>query len=94
MRGFEGSPPIVYDGLMTVEQLRQLHQARPFQPFAIHLVDGRTLTVEHPEMLAQSSSGRTIAVAHPDDVIETVDLPLVVSLKPLRNGSRRRRKED
>jgi hypothetical protein len=58
-----------------------LHQARPFQPFDIHLADGRTLAVEHPEFLAQSPTGRTIGVGRPDGTIETVDLLLVVSLK-------------
>jgi len=75
---------------MTIEQLRQLHSARPFQPFDIYLADGRTLLVEHPELLAQSPSGRTIWVAHPDDTIATVDLLLVVSLKPRANSAERR----
>jgi hypothetical protein len=75
---------------MTIEQLRQMHAARPFRPFEIHLADGRSLTVDHPEMLARSQSGRTIAVARPDDTIEIVDLLLVVSIKPLPNGSPRR----
>jgi hypothetical protein len=72
---------------MTIEQLRQMHAARPFKPFEIHLADSRSLRVEHPEMLSQSQSGRTIAVARPDDTIEIVDLRLVVSIKPLANGS-------
>jgi hypothetical protein len=72
---------------MIVEQLRQLHTARPFRPLEIHLADGRTLTVAHPEMLVQSQTGRTIGVAHPDDTIETIDLSLVTKIKPLANGS-------
>lgn len=75
---------------MTIEQLRQLHQAQPFRPFVVHLADGRSLTVEHPEMLAQSQSGRTIAVARPDNTMEIIDLLLVVSLKPRPNGKPRR----
>ncbi len=75
---------------MTIEQLRTLHHAQPFQPFDIHLADGRTLTVDHPEFLSQSQSGRTIAVSRPDDAIEIVDLLLVVSLKPRTNGRLRR----
>jgi hypothetical protein len=75
---------------MTIEQLRQMHQARPFQAFDIHLADGRTLGVEHPEFLAQSPTGRTIAVGNADGTIEIVDLLLVVSLKPRANGSPRR----
>ena len=75
---------------MTIDQLRQMHLARPFQPFDIHLADGRTLTVEHPELLAQSPTGRTIAVGRPDGVLEIVDLLLVVSLKPRADGTPRR----
>jgi hypothetical protein len=78
---------------MTIEQLRKMHSARPFQAFEIHLADRQTLTVEHPEMLLQSQSGRTIAVAQPDDTIEIIDLLLVVSLKSLANGSHRRRRK-
>jgi hypothetical protein len=77
---------------MTFEQLQRLHQARPFQPFDIHLADGRTLPVEHPEMLAAAPPGRTIGVACPDGTIEIVDLLLVASLKPRANGSTRRRR--
>jgi hypothetical protein len=72
---------------MTIEHLRSMHQARPFQPFDLHLADGRVLTVQHPEFLAQSPAGRTIAVEQPDGVIEIVDLLLVVSLKPRPNGA-------
>lgn len=77
---------------MTIEQIRELHQKRPFQPFEILLVDGRTLTVEHPELVSRSVSGRTINVSRPDDVVETIDLLLVVSINPVANGSVRRRR--
>jgi hypothetical protein len=80
-----------YNSGMTIEQLRQLHSARPFKPFDIHLADGRTLSVEHPELLAMSPSGRVIHVGHPDDTFETIDMILVVSLKPWPNGTHRRR---
>jgi hypothetical protein len=70
-----------YDIGMTIEQLRVLHQARPFRPFDLHLADGRSLTVEHPEFLSQSPTGRTIAVGHFDGAIEIIDLLRVVSLK-------------
>ncbi len=44
---------------MQVERLVQLHKARPFRPFRIHLADGRRLDVEHPESLAHTLKGRT-----------------------------------
>ena len=74
---------------MTIEQLRTLHQARPFQPFDLHLADGRALAISHPELLAIIPPGRTVIVAHPDGNFEVVDLLLVISLKS-RNGSPRR----
>ncbi|MBI3468433.1 MAG: hypothetical protein HY000_35980 [Planctomycetes bacterium] len=75
---------------MTIEQLKEMHRAHPFQPFRIHLVDGRSLDVLHPEALAHSESGRTISVATPRDSFQIVDLLLVVSLEPIKNGKRRR----
>lgn len=71
---------------MTIEQLRRVHQARPFQPFDIHLADGRRLPVNHPELLAIAPPGRTIGVGLKDGTIEIVDLLLVTSIKPRPNG--------
>jgi hypothetical protein len=75
---------------MTIEQLRRMHQARPFEPLDILLADGRSPPVEHSEMLAIAPPGRTIGVGMADGTIEVVDLLLVTSLKPRPNGSRRR----
>jgi hypothetical protein len=72
---------------MTIEQLRRLRQAQPFTPFDIHLADGRSLPVEHPEVLAIPPPGRTIGVGLADGTIEVVDLLLVTGLKPRANGS-------
>jgi hypothetical protein len=49
---------------MTVEQLREAHQARPFKPFSLQTVDGREVEVRHPECLLFSRNGLTLAVAH------------------------------
>lgn len=73
--------------IMTVDQIRRLHVARPFQAFDLHLADGRTILVDHPEILAVPPPGRTIGVGMPDGTIEIIDLLLVVSLKPRGNGS-------
>jgi hypothetical protein len=78
---------------VTNEELRKFHRAQPFQPFDIHLADGRAITVDHPEFLAQSPTGRTISVGLPDGSHEIVDLLLVTSLKPRPNGTRRGRRQ-
>ena len=62
---------------MTIQQLRAVHQARPFRAFEVHLADGRSLPVEHPETLAIIPPGRTIIVAKADGGFEVVDLLLV-----------------
>jgi hypothetical protein len=66
---------------MTVEQLRTVHQARPFRPFTIHMADGRALHVPHSEFLSHSASGRTIIVHHADDTFSVVDLLLINELE-------------
>jgi hypothetical protein len=79
---------------MTIEQLRRMHQARPFLPFRVHMADGRHLDVEHPEFLAHTPSGRTVMIARPDEAFEIVDLLLVTSLEPTDGNSRRRRRRE
>ncbi len=78
---------------MTVEQLRKMHQARPFQPFDIHLADGRSLPVDHPEFLAVTPPGRTIGIGLRDGTIEVVDLLLVTSLDFDRDSKARPRRK-
>ena len=77
---------------MTVEQLREMGDARPFRPFRLELADGRSLDVEHPEFLMRSRSGRTIVVSKPNDTFEIVDLLLVTSLEALNGHSRSRKR--
>jgi hypothetical protein len=78
---------------MTVEPWQKMHRARPFQPFDIHLADGRILPVDRPEILAVPTvAARTIGVGCPDGTIEIVDLLLVTSLKPRANGAPRSRR--
>lgn len=76
---------------MTIEQLRKAHQARPFEPFQLHLADGRKFNVKHPEFLAQFPGGRTVIVTLPDQSFEVIDLLLVTSIH-VGNGKPRKRR--
>lgn len=76
---------------MTIEQIRRLYAARPFQPFTIHLADGRELRVLSPELMAFSASGRTISVYH-KDAFDIVELLLVTSLEVRNREETRRRR--
>jgi hypothetical protein len=79
---------------VTIEQIRNLYNAQPFQPFVIHLADGRQVPVHHREFIMAVPSGRTIFVAQPDDTVNIIDLLLVtdLELKPASNGPGKRRK--
>lgn len=78
---------------MTIEQVRQAHQARPFRAFTLTLLDGRVVRVTHPECLLFSPSGRTIAVPIEDGNIETIDLANIASLAIAEGGAQARRKK-
>jgi hypothetical protein len=71
---------------MTVEQLKNVHQAQPFQPFTFHMCDGRFLHVLQ-EFLSHSPSGRTVIVYQDGDNFSVVDLLLVNQLEIQRSTS-------
>jgi len=76
---------------MTTIKLRELHNARPFHPIIIHLADGRSFTVKHPETMAISPGGRTAHIVHPDESFNIIDLLLVTDLEVKANGKSIRR---
>lgn len=66
---------------MTIEQFRNLYSAEPFQPFTIHLADGRSVAVKHRDFIMPAPSGRTLIVYQPDDSFNIIDLLLVTDLE-------------
>ena len=79
---------------MTIEQMKAVYSAEPFQPFVLHLADGRHVPVQSREFISPAPSGRTIVVWQPDDSMNIIDLLLVTDLeiKPAKNGAGRRRR--
>jgi hypothetical protein len=65
---------------MTIETIKRFYEAQPFQPFVIHLADGREVPVHHREFMMALPSGRTIYVCQPDDTVNVIDLLLVTGL--------------
>ena len=65
---------------MTVNELRHVHQARPFQAFVLRVADGREYRVSHPESMSFSQTGRTIAVATPDDAHDVLNVLLITAI--------------
>lgn len=68
---------------MTIEKMRERYETRPFQPFIIHLTNGRAFTINHPEFLVSESIGRTITILETGDAQHIIDLLLVVELEIL-----------
>jgi len=77
---------------MKMEDLRTLHQAQPFRPFAIHTADGRTFSIPHSEFLAYDPEGSTAVAFRTDHAFSIVDIGLVTELEILpRNGRKKGR---
>ena len=66
---------------MNIQKLHELHVARPFRPFLIHMADGRKIAVEHPEFLASAPTSDVAILLKADGGHEYIDIPLVLSLK-------------
>jgi len=73
---------------MTTDGLRSFLSAHPFRPFLIHMADGRSVEVNHPEWIAYAG-GRIALVAKPDESFEVIDLLLVPSLEAKAEGASR-----
>jgi hypothetical protein len=71
---------------MTIQQLRAAHQAKPFRPFTIHMADGRSFHVPHPDFLSTSPSGRTVIVYQENEDFSILDLLLLTEIET--NSSR------
>jgi hypothetical protein len=83
-----------YGHPVTIDKIRKFYDAQPFQPFVIHMADGRQVPVHHPDFMAAAPSGRTVTVYQPDDTLNVIDLLLVTDLEAKRpgNGDRRRKR--
>jgi hypothetical protein len=66
---------------MTIDRLRDMYNAQPFQPFVMQMADGREVPVVHREFIMAAPSGRTLIVVQPDDTVNIVDLLLVTDLE-------------
>lgn len=66
---------------MTTERMLAVLRQRPFQPFLLHVADGRTVAVSHPEQAALHPQSRTMIVDQPDESWQMVDLLLVTGVE-------------
>lgn len=66
---------------MSIDALKKIYHAEPFQPFAFRMNDGRRVEVPHPEHMWIPPAGRMIYVYEGPDIITWIDLPLVESIE-------------
>ena len=70
---------------MQIKELQNVYRTQPFQPFIIHMADGRGIRVDHPEFMALSPVGRSAVVFDKDGGFEIIDVLLVTGLE-VKNG--------
>lgn len=75
---------------MQMKDLQKVYKAQPFEPFVIHIADGRKVRVDHPDFMALSPTGRATVVFDKSGGFEIIDLLLITSLK-VGNGRTRSR---
>jgi hypothetical protein len=63
---------------MDIAGVREALHKQPFEPFAIRLADGRSLSVPHPDFVAVTP--RRVIVGAEDDSWSVVEPLLIVSL--------------
>ena len=69
--------------MMQTTEIRKAQSAVPFRPFVIHLADGSSFYVDHPELVAVLRSGRTVVYEHPEGGIQLLDAVMVTRLEVL-----------
>jgi hypothetical protein len=76
---------------MNIESLRELHETRPFRPFAIHAADGRTFPIPRNEFLAYDPEGALAVALRTNSAFSILDLELITELAALPvNGKKKR----
>jgi hypothetical protein len=63
-----------------ISTLRQYWHAQPFLPFTIHLANGKSLAVPHPDFFFMSAKGGQIFVSEEDDEVHVLNPLVIVSV--------------
>lgn len=68
--------------MRSIEELKKVKDRRPFEPFHIHMADGRDLRITHPDNVAWNPGDftRVVFVGHTDGW-EVLDLTLITSIR-------------
>jgi hypothetical protein len=74
---------------MTADKLLEVYDVEPFQPFVLHLADGRAISVPHREFMATAPKARNAVVFQPDVRMNVIDLELVTDIESKARGRKK-----
>jgi hypothetical protein len=66
---------------VIADEIRQLQQARPFEPYTIHTSDGKTLRVKHPDYLFISPGNHVVYVFKNETLRDVVAIPNITRIE-------------
>ncbi len=67
---------------MRLSRLSEFCAAGPFVPFEVFLVDGRAISVKHPDYISLDPAGDTATVYYEQsNLVEVIDLAAIISLQ-------------
>jgi hypothetical protein len=68
---------------MHTESIKDLLNTAPFVPFNVHVTDGKSYLVDHPDLVWFTRGGRTMFVATDGDHFVMIDPMLVSRAEPV-----------
>jgi hypothetical protein len=74
---------------MTALKFRDLLRSKPFKPFLVKTTDGDTFRVEHQDFALVSPSDAQVIIFDKDGHSRWVAMNHIVTLEPMRNGSKK-----
>ena len=66
---------------MSLEFISARFHAANVRSFEMFLADGRTLTVQNPELVMIGPDSRSLSIFEPPSITENIDLNLIVSIR-------------
>ena len=68
---------------MHAESIKELLHTAPFAPFHVHVADGKSYLIDHPDLVWFTQGGRTMFVATGGERFAMVDTMLISRAEPV-----------
>jgi hypothetical protein len=66
---------------MTKQALQGALDRQPFEPFVLHIADGREVDVPARDFVSMHPAGRTVVVYRDEEDLEILDVMLITGLR-------------